>query len=117
MMIDQPSYDYDRISLYVEIWNKSDKEIHFSWATETHLGLKDNIGTSYKLTNRYIPGSDNETILPQERSDLNPGLAKATAEYLASPMFENGVTELHHFEQNFPTKMHPKPLRPINSSA
>ena len=88
------SYDYDRMVLYLEIWNKSDQEIHFSWNTETNLELKDNIGTRYELTNRYIPGSDNETLLPQERSDLNPGLAKATAEYLVSPMFENGVTEL-----------------------
>ena len=88
------NYDYDKINLFVEIWNKSDNEIHFSWDTETHLELKDNIGTRYKLTNRYIPGSDNETLLPQERSDLIPGLSKATAEYFVSPMFENGVTEL-----------------------
>jgi hypothetical protein len=88
------NYDYDRIDLYLEIWNKSDQEVHFSWNTESNLELKDNIGTRYELTNRYIPGSDNETLLPQERSDLNPGLAKATAEYLVSPMFENGVTEL-----------------------
>ena len=84
-------YDYDRMLLYLEIWNKSDNEIHFSWDTETNLVLKDNIGTRYDLTNRY---SDNETLLPQERSDLTPGLAKATAEYFVSPMFENGVTEL-----------------------
>ena len=88
------NYDYDLINVHVEIWNKSDKEIHFSWDTETNLELKDNIGTRYKLTNRYIPGSDNETLLPQERSDLIPGLSKATAEYFVSPMFENGVTEL-----------------------
>ena len=88
------NYDYDRINLSVEIWNKSDKEIHFSWDTETNLELKDNLGTRYELTNRYIPSSDNETLLPQERSDLIPGLSKATAEYLVSPMFENGVTEL-----------------------
>ena len=88
------NYDYDRMVLYLEIWNKSDKEIHFSWNTETHLELIDNIGTRYKLTNRYIPGSDNETLLPQERSDLIPGLSKATAEYFVSPMFDNGVTEL-----------------------
>ena len=88
------SYDYDKIYLFVEIWNKSDNEIHFSWSTESNLVLKDNLGTSYKLTNSYIPGSDNETILPQERSDLIPSIAKATAQYFASPMFESGVSEL-----------------------
>ncbi len=88
------NFDYEKINIYVEIWNKSDQEVHFSWDTESNLELKDNIGTRYELTNRYIPGSDNETLLPQERSDLNPGLAKATAEYFVSPMFENGVTEL-----------------------
>ena len=87
-------YDYDRMLVYLEIWNKSDNEVHFSWDTETNLVLKDNIGSRYDLTNRYIPGSDNETLKPQERSDLKPGLSKATAEYFVSPMFENGVTEL-----------------------
>ena len=88
------SYDYDMIYIYLEIWNKSDNEIHFSWSTESNLVLKDNLGTSYDLTNSYKPGSDNETLLPQERSDLIPGIKKATAQYFASPMFENGVTEL-----------------------
>ncbi len=88
------NYDYDRMVLYMEIWNKSDQEIYFSWDTETNLELKDNRGTRYDLTNRYIPGSDNESLLPEERSDLLPGLAKGTAEYFVSPMFENGVTEL-----------------------
>ena len=88
------NYPNDEIVLYVEIWNKSNQEIRFAWTTETNLELKDNLGTRYKLTNRYIPGSDNETLLPQERSDLIPGLSKATAEYFVSPMFEEGVTEL-----------------------
>ena len=88
------SYDYDMIYLYLEIWNKSDDEIHFSWSPKSNLELKDNIGTRYKLSNSYEQSSDNETLLPQERSDLIPGIRKATAQYFSSPMFESGVTEL-----------------------
>lgn len=96
-MVDFEIDTYDRTEVYffVEMWNKSDQDILFSWMPSQNLTLKDNTGRRYDLDDFSIRDKpENETLKAQSRMMLETFPMSYTAGYEAKEIFGQAVTEL-----------------------
>jgi len=86
--------DIPGIRITMELWNKTDSTILFSWNTSGNLSMRDNNGYSYPMTVQFTNVSDNEQYDPGELSVLEASNLGATVFYQDDRLFDANVTEL-----------------------
>jgi len=86
--------DIPGISITLELWNKTDGTLLFSWTTSGNLSLRDNNGFNYPLTSQFTNLSDNEKFEPEELKVVRMSNHGITAFYQDDRLFNADVTEL-----------------------
>ncbi len=85
-----------------EIWNKSDKDLMFSWNPSICFTMIDNIGNTYELWDFYGYGDlDKEVIESQDLRKIRYGTYSSIAIFKGDPVFNSEVTDLYLTMQDF----------------
>ena len=83
------SQDYIRIDF--EIWNKTGKDIYFSWSPEQNFSMTDNNDNRYEI---FTTSTREVSVENDERLHFT-GHGYDTIQFRDDPIFESGVTDLY----------------------
>jgi regulatory LuxR family protein len=90
------------MELYIEVWNKSSKDVLFSWSPNVCFTLTDNTGNIYEIWDPYdYSALDNEVVEASQVQVIRYKGQNAAAAYVNDPMFNSEVTELYLIIQEF----------------
>lgn len=87
--------DYDVRESYIrldfEIWNRSDRDIYFSWSPQSNFSMTDNKRTRYEV----FEGNTYEEHVEQGERLTFDGYGYDTVSFVDDPIYNPGVTDLY----------------------
>lgn len=99
------NYNVDTIGLIeieIELWNKSPKQILFSYNPTISFKMTDNTGHIYNFSGPYsISALDNEVIDAQDVEDIEFKATAATVGFYDETVFSSDVTDLYLIMDEF----------------
>jgi len=96
-------FDYEvsrgLIRLDFEVWNKSSKDIFFSWEAEKNFSMTDNKGNRYEI---FTDNPREVQVASGERLEIT-GYGYETVSFEDDPLYTSGVTDLYVKMEYFST--------------
>ncbi len=85
---------FPSIRILIELWNKTDDTLLFSWNTSGNFSLKDNTGHNYPLTRQYTNEDNGEKVDAGELLEVDNNQLAGTVLYQDDALYNADVTEL-----------------------
>jgi len=96
-------FDYEvsrgYINLDFEVWNKSSKDVYFSWEAEKNFSMTDNKNNRYRI---FTDNPREVQVESDERLEIT-GYGHETVAFKDDPLFKSGVTDLYVKMEYFST--------------
>jgi DNA-binding CsgD family transcriptional regulator len=89
----------ETISFVIEVWNRTNQEIRFSWNPDRNTWLHDNNGVAY---HPYFVDSENNEVIPaQSRALVLMGVNDYTSRFEADFIYDANVNEVYYTLYDF----------------